>query len=92
MPHELIFLIGFMGAGKTTLGRALEARLPGWRYVDLDELIELQAGMSVPKISPSTARSTSGVSNMRRCRGCSTAGTPSWGAAGGPPASTTIWS
>lgn len=50
MPHELIFLIGFMGAGKTTLGRALEARLPGWRYVDLDELIELQAGMSVPKI------------------------------------------
>lgn len=48
--NELIFLIGFMGAGKTTLGRALEARLEGWRYVDLDELVELQAGMSVSKI------------------------------------------
>lgn len=45
-----LFLIGFMGAGKTTLGHALEARLPGWRYIDLDELVERQAGMSVAKI------------------------------------------
>ena len=45
-----IFLIGFMGAGKTTLGRALEARLPGWRYIDLDEEVECHAGMSVSKI------------------------------------------
>lgn len=39
-----------MGAGKTTLGRALEARLPGWRYIDLDEEVERRAGMSVSKI------------------------------------------
>lgn len=45
-----IFLIGFMGAGKTTLGRALEARLPGWRYIDLDDEIERRAGMTVSKI------------------------------------------
>lgn len=45
-----LFLIGFMGAGKTTLGRALEARLPGWRYIDLDEEIERRAGMSVTEI------------------------------------------
>lgn len=45
-----IFLIGFMGAGKTTLGRALEARLPGWRYVDLDEEVERMAGFSVNRI------------------------------------------
>lgn len=44
-----LFLLGFMGAGKTTLGRALEARLPGWRYIDLDEEIERHAGMSVAK-------------------------------------------
>ncbi|MDE6360010.1 MAG: AAA family ATPase [Muribaculaceae bacterium] len=50
MPTSPIFLIGFMGAGKTTLGRALEARLPGWRYVDLDEEVERHAGMSVAKI------------------------------------------
>jgi shikimate kinase len=39
-----------MGVGKTTLGRALEARLPGWRYIDLDEEIEQQASMSVAQI------------------------------------------
>jgi len=45
-----LFLIGFMGAGKTTLGRALEARLPGWRYIDLDEEVERRAGMSVAEV------------------------------------------
>lgn len=45
-----LFLIGFMGAGKTTLGRALEARLPGWRYIDLDEEVERQTGMSVAEV------------------------------------------
>lgn len=50
MTSGPLFLIGFMGAGKTTLGRALEARLPGWRYIDLDEEVERHAGMSVAKI------------------------------------------
>lgn len=34
----LVFLIGFMGAGKTTVGRML-ARIMGWDFVDLDEEI-----------------------------------------------------
>jgi shikimate kinase len=34
-----IFVVGFMGAGKSTVGRALARRL-GWTYVDLDEEIE----------------------------------------------------
>jgi shikimate kinase len=34
-----IFVVGFMGAGKSTVGRALAHRL-GWTYVDLDEEIE----------------------------------------------------
>src|ERR1700677_1245613 len=34
-----IYLVGFMGSGKTTVGRALAEEL-GWWFVDLDEQIE----------------------------------------------------
>ncbi|MCM1336774.1 MAG: shikimate kinase [Candidatus Amulumruptor caecigallinarius] len=34
-----IFLIGYMGSGKSTLGRALAARL-GLQFIDLDQYIE----------------------------------------------------
>ncbi len=34
-----IYLVGFMGSGKTTIGRLLAARL-GWSFADLDEEIE----------------------------------------------------
>lgn len=47
--HGLIYLIGFMGCGKTTLGRALAART-GVAFVDLDEAVEQAAGMSVAEI------------------------------------------
>ena len=46
---RLIFLIGFMGSGKSTLGRALAHRVPGCRFIDLDEEIERRAGMSIPE-------------------------------------------
>ena len=44
-----IFLTGFMGAGKTVVGRALAERL-GIAFVDLDGEIEAQAGLSVREI------------------------------------------
>ena len=44
-----IFLVGFMGAGKTSVGHAL-AKTLGWRFVDLDERIVLRAGRSVAEI------------------------------------------
>jgi shikimate kinase len=44
-----VFLTGFMGAGKTSVGRILAARL-GWAFLDLDEEIERRAGMSVRAI------------------------------------------
>lgn len=46
---DAIFLIGFPGVGKTTLGRAVSART-GVRFIDLDEAVEAEAGMSVPEI------------------------------------------
>ena len=44
-----VFLIGYMGCGKTTLGEVL-ARQMGLRYIDLDEYIEQRHGMSVVEI------------------------------------------
>ena len=44
-----VFLVGFMGAGKTTTGKAL-ARLTGWDFVDLDELIVETEKTSIPEI------------------------------------------
>ncbi len=48
-PGRKIFLIGFMGSGKSTTGRKLAARL-GWSFVDLDDRIEERAGMKIPEI------------------------------------------
>ena len=44
-----IVLTGFMGSGKTTLGRRLAERL-GWRFVDLDCAIEKRDGREVAAI------------------------------------------
>lgn len=46
---ELIFLVGFMGAGKTTVGRVLAEKL-SCPFIDLDELIEARTGMRVREI------------------------------------------
>jgi shikimate kinase len=44
----IIALAGFMGAGKSTVGTRLAQHL-GWRFVDLDERIEANAGISIPE-------------------------------------------
>ncbi|HEX4996968.1 MAG TPA: shikimate kinase [Terriglobia bacterium] len=44
-----IYLIGFMGAGKTTVGRALAALLH-WEFVDLDAEIEREQGITIREI------------------------------------------
>jgi shikimate kinase len=44
-----LFLTGFMGSGKTTVGRALAAAL-GWGFVDLDAEVEGRAAMTVREI------------------------------------------
>ena len=44
-----IALIGFMGTGKTAVGRVLAEKL-GKRFIELDWLIEQKAGKSIPEI------------------------------------------
>jgi len=44
-----IFLIGFMGSGKTTAGSQLARKL-AYEFLDMDQMIEETAGMSVPEI------------------------------------------
>ncbi len=44
-----IALIGFMGTGKTAVGKVLAEKL-GRSFVELDSLIEQKAGMSIPDI------------------------------------------
>ncbi len=44
-----IILTGFMGTGKTAVGKKLAKRL-GWKFVDVDELIERSAKIPIAKI------------------------------------------
>jgi len=45
----IVALTGFMGSGKTTVGRALAALLE-WKFVDLDELIERRESLAIREI------------------------------------------
>src|SRR5215472_12594229 len=44
-----IYLVGFMAAGKTTIGRMLADEL-GWSFFDLDEDIEAAQGSTIAQI------------------------------------------
>jgi shikimate kinase len=48
-PDAPIFLVGFMGSGKTTIGQILARRL-GWSFADLDDLIVRRAGVPIREI------------------------------------------
>jgi shikimate kinase len=44
-----VFLVGFMGAGKTSVGQVLGKKL-GWRFEDLDELVQRREKRSIEAI------------------------------------------
>lgn len=45
----LIFLVGYRGTGKSTVGRLLAGRL-GWAFADADDHVEQSAGKSIKEI------------------------------------------
>ncbi len=47
--HRRIVLVGFMGAGKTSIGKRLAARM-GWDFLDTDTMCEEAAGKTIPVI------------------------------------------
>ena len=46
---NLVYIIGFMGSGKSTAGRKLAASM-GWQFIDLDRKIEEVAQKTIPRI------------------------------------------
>jgi shikimate kinase len=46
---QRIVLVGFMGSGKSAVGREL-ARLLGWRLLDMDSAIEQHTGLTVAEL------------------------------------------
>ena len=55
-----IYLVGFMGSGKSTIGRMLADEI-GWRFADLDDDIETDQRKSISEIF-----STAGEEEFRR--------------------------
>lgn len=61
LKPENLFLTGFMGAGKSTIGPLIAKQL-GWKFLDLDELLSEAEGMSIAEIVM-----TKGESYFRAC-------------------------
>lgn len=45
----IIFMVGYMGSGKTSLGKELARRL-GYRFADMDKLVEDKCGKTISEI------------------------------------------
>ena len=63
MHADKIYLVGFMGAGKSTLANALGVRL-GWRVEDIDTLVEERERLTVAEIFARRGSRISGRSSV----------------------------
>jgi shikimate kinase len=48
LPQRIV-LTGFMGSGKSTVGPLIAKQL-GWRFIDVDDIIEVEAGIKIAEI------------------------------------------
>lgn len=64
-----VFLVGFMGSGKSTTGRALARRL-GTLFWDLDARIETRFGLSVADVFARHGEPAFRQEEARQVRGC----------------------
>lgn len=47
VDNKVVFIVGFMGSGKTTWGRKM-ANKAGWNFIDLDGHIVDETGLQIP--------------------------------------------
>lgn len=66
-PAHRVLLIGFMGSGKSTVGRKLAEEL-GWHFEDIDEAITHDAGMSIAEIFQDSGESFFRLEEHRKTR------------------------
>ena len=57
MNKNIVFLTGFSGTGKTTVGRKV-AQLLQWRFLDIDEEISIDIGQSISQVFSNLGEST----------------------------------
>jgi shikimate kinase len=74
MKADNLYLVGMMGAGKTTVGRALARRLK-LRFVDSDHEIEARCGVKIPVVfeiegeAGFRARESQAIAELTACDG-----------------------
>lgn len=64
--HCNIALAGFMGTGKSTVGRLVAARI-GWRFIDTDSVIEADAGRPIVDIFAEQGEDAFRALEVRTC-------------------------
>jgi len=72
---DRLVLVGMMGAGKTTVGRELAARL-GWRFLDSDDLVEAATGRTVSEIFATGGEAAFRAEESRALADALSAGSP----------------
>lgn len=87
LKEQIIYIIGFMGSGKTTAGKKLAALL-GWSFIDLDRKIEEQTGYTIPELfskhgeeyfREAESEALKSLDNEKKTVISTGGGTPCWG-------------